>query len=102
LLDTLHVADVLLRQAIAGTGEAMTPEQLSVVCGHLERAQGFARAVLSAGVEERRTQLAERVGGAIRDTLKAVLDELALSPQQRTLARAVVPRHLELLRAAVQ
>ena len=102
MLDTLHVADVLLRQAIAGTGEAMTPEQLSVVCGHLERAQGFARAVLSAGVEERRTQLAERVGGAIRDTLKAVLDELALSPQQRTLARAVVPRHLELLRAAVQ
>jgi hypothetical protein len=102
LLDTLHVADVMLRQAIVGTGEAMTPEQLSVVCGHLERAQSFARSVLQAGIQERQQQLAEQLGRHLLTAIDGVLADLDLSAEQRERARRAKVHHLQLAAKALE
>ena len=57
------------------------------------------RVAIAAGVEERRLQLAEQLGGIFADAMAAVLDDLGLNPDQRDKARSAVPRHLRLLSA---
>jgi hypothetical protein len=55
------------------------------------------RVTIAAGVEERRVQIAERLGGIVADVLEAVLDDLSLTDAQRGAARESVPRRLRLL-----
>ena len=92
----------MLRQAIVGTGEVMTPEQLSVVCGHLERAQSFARSVLHAGIQERQQQLAEQLGHHLLTAIDGVLADLGLSAEQRERARTAKVHHLQLAAKALE
>lgn len=101
LLDTLHVADVLLRRALASTDATATPEALAAVCGHLERAQLFARSVLAAGIEERQTRLAEQVAGAVTSALETVLEALELTEQQEATVRSILPGQLTRLREVI-
>jgi len=58
---------------------------------HLVRA---CAAALNAGVEERRVRLAERTGEQLAAVIRAVLDDLDLTREQRALVATVVPRHL--------
>jgi hypothetical protein len=102
LLSTLHVADVMLRQALADADAQLTPEQLSSLVGHLERAQSFARSVLSAGVEERQQRLAEQLGAHVIAILDAVLADLDLSAEQRERARTAKVHHLQLAAKALE
>jgi hypothetical protein len=55
------------------------------------------KVTLGAGIEERRVQLAEQLGGVVADMMASLLDDLGLSPEQRESAREAVPRRLWLL-----
>ena len=55
------------------------------------------RVTIAAGIEERRVNLAEHLGGMIADVMQAVLDDLDLTDFQRDAAREAVPRQLRAL-----
>lgn len=55
---------------------------------------------ISAGIEERRVALAEAAGEQIAGALRAILDALGLTPEQRIIAGQVVPAQLRRLSAA--
>lgn len=52
------------------------------------------RTAIAAGIEERRVQLAEAQGTMLATVIRAVLDDLHLSAEQRAMVPDVVPRHL--------
>lgn len=52
------------------------------------------KAALSAGVEERRVRLAERQGDLLAGAIRAILDELGLTPDQAARVPEIVPRVL--------
>lgn len=52
------------------------------------------KAALAAGVEERRVRLAESQGAMLVTVIRAILDDLNLSPEQAARVGEVVPRHL--------
>lgn len=56
------------------------------------------KAVIAAGVEERRVKLAEAQGALLNDVIRRILARLSLSPEQSKLLPLVVPE--ELRRAA--
>jgi hypothetical protein len=56
------------------------------------------KAVIAAGVEERRVKLAEAQGSLLNDVIRRILARLSLSPEQSALLPLVVPE--ELRRAA--
>ena len=56
------------------------------------------KAVIAAGVEERRVKLAEAQGSLLNDVIRRILARLSLSPDQSALLPLVVPE--ELRRAA--
>ncbi|MFI5473198.1 hypothetical protein ACIA6D_23530 [Streptomyces cacaoi] len=49
------------------------------------------------GIAERQVELAERVGALMANLLRGVLGDLGLTDEQRELASAAVPRHLQLI-----
>lgn len=57
------------------------------------------KAVIAAGVEERRVKLAEAQGALLNGVIRRILARLSLSPEQSALLPVVVPE--ELRRAAV-
>lgn len=101
LADTLHAADVLLRQAIeaAEAGVTMTPEDLASVVKHLERAETFARATIGLGIAERQVALAERSGELLNRGLDWLLGSLSLDQEARQRAEALVVTLLRSLAA---
>lgn len=52
------------------------------------------KAAISAGIEERRVKLAESQGALLASVIRAVLDDLGLTPEQMELAAESVPRNL--------
>lgn len=65
-----------------------------------DRLERYATAALRAGVEERRVRLAEDQGALVAQVIKAVLDELHLTPEQAARVPTVVPAQLRLLTSA--
>lgn len=65
-----------------------------------ERLAKFATAALRAGVDERRVKLAEDQGMLVAQVIRAVLDQLDLSPEQAAKVPEVVPAQLRLLTAS--
>ena len=102
LADALHAADVLMIDARIklDEGEPITVGQLDRFTEALERAQRFAKMFLDAGVDERQIRIAESQALMIVGVIRAVLDELDLSPAQRAKVGEVVPRHLRAITAA--
>lgn len=52
------------------------------------------KAAIAAGIEERRVRLAESQGALLASVIRAILDDLALTPEQVARVPEVVPRHL--------
>jgi isopropylmalate/homocitrate/citramalate synthase len=52
------------------------------------------RTAIAAGIEERRVKLAEAQGAMLADVIRAILNDLHLSPEQQRMVGEVVPRHL--------
>lgn len=55
---------------------------------------------IDAGIEERKVRLAESAGELMAQVVRAILDELELSPAQREIASTAVPRQFRRLAAA--
>lgn len=49
---------------------------------------------IKAGLDERMVRLAENQGALLAQVIRAILDDLNLSPAQQALVSTVVPRHL--------
>lgn len=56
-----------------------------------------SRACINAGIEERRVRVAEQAGQQLASVVRAVLDRLQLSDEQRVLALSVVPEEFRRL-----
>lgn len=52
------------------------------------------KTAIAAGIEERRVRLAESQGTMLATVIRAILDDLHLSAEQRAMVPDVVPRHL--------
>lgn len=52
------------------------------------------KAALAAGIAERQVRLAEQQGALLVGVIQKILDDLALTAEQRELVPTVVPRHL--------
>lgn len=52
------------------------------------------KSAIAAGIEERRVRLAESQGALLAEVIKAILDDLGLTPEQSAKVPEVVPRHL--------
>jgi hypothetical protein len=61
----------------------------------LARLARYAKAAYDAGVPQRQTAHADRLGDALGDLLSGVLDDLNLSTHQHATAPAIVRKHLE-------
>lgn len=59
------------------------------------------KAALSAGVEERRVRLAEQQGALLASVIRAVLDDLNLSPEQQMRVTEIVPRRLRAVSGSI-
>lgn len=62
-----------------------------------ERLARYATAAIKAGVQERQIKLAEQEGALVAEVIKAILDQLDLSPEQVARVPEVVPAQLRLL-----
>jgi hypothetical protein len=62
-----------------------------------DRLVKVAKACVDVGIEERRVRLAEQAGAQLAGVVRAVLDRLALSEEQRVLALSVVPEEFRRL-----
>jgi hypothetical protein len=60
----------------------------------MERLARFSKMAIDAGVAERQVELAERWGAQIATVLRQILDDLALTDEQRARAPEVVRSHL--------
>jgi hypothetical protein len=52
---------------------------------------------IKAGIEERRVRLAEQQGALVAQAIRAILDDLGLTPEQQAKVPDIVPRHLRAL-----
>ncbi|MPY86242.1 MAG: hypothetical protein GEV00_24155 [Actinophytocola sp.] len=64
-----------------------------------DRAAGFARAAIQAGIAERVVRLYEAFGQQLSDFIDAVIDELHLTQEQQVIAGEVIERKLKALEA---
>lgn len=74
-------------------GEQASP-YMTLLMDHRKQLAAVAAAAIRAGVEERRVKLAERQGDMLVGLIRAILDDLELTPGQRARVPDVVPRHL--------
>lgn len=65
-----------------------------------DRCANFATKAIAAGLAERQVRLAEQQGILIVATIRSILTDLNLTPEQQTLVGEVVPRHLRALTGA--
>lgn len=85
---TEHAVDVLGAMVTAGELEGPASVALSRMIRELRQ---MLEALDRLGLEERRVRLAEQTGAQLAGVVRAVLDRLALSDEQRALALTVVP-----------
>ncbi|BCW62470.1 hypothetical protein [Arthrobacter sp. StoSoilB22] len=57
----------------------------------------YAARALRAGVDERRVKIAEHQGKLVHATILAILNRLALTPEQWSVARSAAPEELRRL-----
>ena len=62
-----------------------------------DKLAAYAAAALKAGVDERRVRIAETQGAAVAGAIRAILEQLHLTPEQAELVPTVVPAQLRLL-----
>lgn len=55
---------------------------------------------IKAGIEERRVRLAEQQGALVAHAIRAILNDLGLTPEQQAKVPDIVPRHLRALQAS--
>jgi len=107
--DALVWGTVKTRHGHTAQGEVGFTEEAAQVAAVLQLYQAerkhlvdVCRAALSAGVEERRVQLAEQQGVMLAGVIRAVLGDLDLSPEQQARVSEVVPRHLRAVNSSVE
>ena len=95
--DTLHIADVLMRQVLQEVKAkgAVSPQLLDKLISAIERANRLSKTVLDAGVAERRTRLAEGQAQQIHAFVSRVLSGLDLTPAQQALVPHLIKREVE-------
>lgn len=89
------VADLKLQQV---GGESIYVKLWQDERVHLMR---VAKTCVDVGIEERRVRLAEQAGAQLAGVVRAVLDRLGLSDEQRSLALTVVPEEFRRLSSDV-
>lgn len=82
------------------TYEAAPRVEYRMLTDAQDRLAKYAAAALKAGVEERRVKLAEDQGALVAQVIRAILDQLDLSPAQAAKVPEVVPTQLRLLTAS--
>lgn len=99
--DALVWGTVKVKQGSTPLGSTDSTEQAASLSMWLQLYQAERKhlvaccaAALAAGVEERRVKLAEQQGATLAGVIRAVLDDLGLTQDQRALVAEVVPRHL--------
>lgn len=65
-----------------------------------DKLAAYAAAALKAGVDERRVRIAETQGAAVAGAIRAILEQLHLTPEQAELVPTVVPAQLRLITGA--
>lgn len=58
-----------------------------------------AKTAIAAGIAERQVKLAEAQGAMLAQVIRAVLDDLVLTPEQQARVPEIVPRHLRAIAA---
>lgn len=76
------------------TESAVTHMWLQLYRAERKHLVDVTKTAIAAGIEERRVQLAEAQGTMLATVIRAVLDDLHLSAEQRAMVPDVVPRHL--------
>lgn len=93
--DVLHTADVVAQAAREEVTDGnVSPEAVYALTEAIERAGRWAKTALDAGVDERRTRVAEQEGAILAGAVRSILDRLELSPTQQALVGTVVPEEL--------
>lgn len=82
------------------THEAAPPVAYRMLTDAQDRLAKYAAAALKAGVQERQIKLAEDQGMLVAQVIRAILDQLDLSPDQAAKVPEVVPAQLRLLTAS--
>lgn len=79
------------------TEEAAPHALLRLYNEERDRLVRVCAAALKAGIEERRVKLAERDGALVAEVIRAILEDLKLTPAQWALVSTVVPQRLRAL-----
>lgn len=75
-------------------GEGMLSPRWQAWIAAVRELRTVVRMLLDAGVEERRVALMEEQGAQIAAVIRAILDDLDLTPEQQARVPVVVPRRL--------
>jgi hypothetical protein len=78
---------------VRGGGE-MVATDLAALGEWLDRVGRLARSVVDSRLDERRVRIDERLGGALAEVIRRVVDQLPLTAEQRDEARPVIAREL--------
>ncbi|MEU2986241.1 hypothetical protein ABZ647_17755 [Micromonospora aurantiaca] len=99
LLDALHVSDSLMREAVVqlGTGEPITPQQLTTLVDSIERASRLAKVTLDARAQEHMQLQLGREAELVAHVLNAAIEAAGLDLDQEARARAAMRHALEAL-----
>lgn len=81
------------------TEEAVPHALLKLYNEERDRLVRVCTAALKAGIEERRVKLAEQQGALVANVIRAILNDLNLTPAQSALVSEIVPKHLRALAA---
>lgn len=100
-LEQLATESPSLRDALIGDAYGEFGKQGEYIRGlarmeaeERDRCASFATKAIAAGLAERQVRLAEQQGALMAAAVKAILDDLGLTPAQQALVGEVVPRHL--------
>jgi len=97
LEESLHAVDILMRKALVklNQGEAMNPKDYTELVSAVERAHRMAKVNLDAGIDDRRTRLAEAQAGQMHAVFTRVLAALNLTPEQKAQVPALLRREIQ-------
>lgn len=83
----------------SGQGAEQLRSEVALYERSLDRATKILETLAKLGLDERRVEVQERLAEQVTAVLRAVLDDLDLSPTQQAAAPVIVGRHLVALRA---
>lgn len=84
-------------QAMADLVEAggvVTADAIRELRAQADASGRMQKIILDAGIEERRVRISEQQGARIATAIRAILEDLRLSPEQQAMVSEVVPRRL--------